>query len=217
MLADAGDMAVYEATSAQIPHLLHEIGRLREITYRPTGEGTGKSIDLDRFDAWYSHLFVWNKTAGEIVGAYRLGATDDIVRAHGTAGLYTSTLFKYRATLLDRLGPAVELGRSFIRAEYQRTFAPLLLLWKGIGRYVVNHPQCKMLFGPVSISNIYQTASKTTDGPFPFRQSRRCRPGPARPPAPPLPHRRLRRALRRRPSRPPAQRQRRGRRCRRRA
>jgi putative hemolysin len=160
MLSDAGDMAVYEAAPGQIPNLLREIGRLREITYRPTGEGTGKSIDLDRFDDWYSHLFVWNKSAREIVGAYRLGATDDIVRAHGTAGLYTSTLFKYRATLLDRLGPAVELGRSFIRAEYQRTFAPLLLLWKGIGRYVVNHPQCKMLFGPVSISNVYQTASK---------------------------------------------------------
>jgi putative hemolysin len=160
MLADGGEMAVYEAQAHQIPHLLREIGRQREITYRATGEGTGKAIDLDRFDQWYTQLFVWHKTAGEVVGAYRLGPTDEIVAAHGPARLYTSTLFKYGPGLLDRLGPAIELGRSFIRAEYQRTYAPLLLLWKGIGRFVVNRPQCKSLFGPVSISNDYQTASK---------------------------------------------------------
>jgi putative hemolysin len=139
---------------------LQEIGRLREITFRATNEGTGKARDLDRFDNWYTHLFVWHKTRGEIVGAYRLGITDEIVAERGTAGLYTSTLFKYRAGLVERMGPAIELGRSFIRLEYQRSYAALLLLWKGIGRIVVERPQCKALFGPVSISNDYQTSSK---------------------------------------------------------
>ena len=160
MLADNGDMAVYRARAGQIPHLLQEIGRLREITYRATHEGTGKPADLDRFDAWYTHLFIWHKTRNEIVGAYRLGLTDEIVAGHGTEGLYTSTLFKYRAGLLERMGPAIELGRSFIRLEYQRSYAALLLLWKGIGKIAVDRPQCKTLFGPVSISNDYQTASK---------------------------------------------------------
>ncbi|HET6249393.1 MAG TPA: GNAT family N-acyltransferase [Tepidisphaeraceae bacterium] len=160
LLADNGDMAVYRAAAGQIPHLLQEIGRLREITFRATNEGTGKARDLDRFDNWYTHLFVWHKTRGEIVGAYRLGITDEIVAERGTAGLYTSTLFKYRAGLVERMGPAIELGRSFIRLEYQRSYAALLLLWKGIGRIVVERPQCKALFGPVSISNDYQTSSK---------------------------------------------------------
>ncbi len=160
LLADGGELLVYEAKAPQIPRILRELGRLREITYRATGEGTGKPLDLDRFDDWYTHLFIWNKSQQHIVGAYRLGPTDEIVTRHGTAGLYTSTLFKYRAGLVERLGPAIEMGRSFIRAEYQRSYAPLLLLWKGIGRYVLNRPHCKTLFGPVSISNDYQSASK---------------------------------------------------------
>jgi putative hemolysin len=160
LLAENDGLAVYHARAAQAPNLLREIGRLREITYRATGEGTGREIDLDDFDNWYHHLFVWNKTAGEIVGAYRLGATDDIVAARGERGLYTATLFRYRPGLIERLGPALELGRSFVRAEYQRSYAPLLMLWKGIGRFVVENPQYKSLFGPVSISNDYQGISK---------------------------------------------------------
>jgi len=160
MLADGGDMAVYEASAGQIPKILCEIGRLREITYRATGEGTGKPLDIDVFDEWYTHLFIWHKSSQQIVGAYRLGATDEIISHRGTSGLYTSTLFKYRAGLIERLGPSIELGRSFIRAEFQRSYAPLLLLWKGIGRYVLNRPHCKSLFGPVSISNEYRTVSR---------------------------------------------------------
>jgi putative hemolysin len=160
MLAENGEMAVYRASAAQIPNLLREIGRQREIAFRATGEGTAKPLDIDRFDQWYTHLFIWHRIAGEIVGAYRLGITDEIVPRHGAAGLYTSTLFKYRAGLVERMGSAIELGRSFIRVEYQRSFTPLLLLWKGIGRLVVERPSCKKLFGPVSISNTYQTVSK---------------------------------------------------------
>ena len=101
-------------------------------------------------------------TAGDraLAGAYRLGLTDDIRRERGAGGLYTQTLFHYDERLLDRLSPAIELGRSFVRAEYQRDYAPLLLLWKGIGRFVVAHPRYRRLFGPVTISQDYSSASK---------------------------------------------------------
>ncbi|HEX4794905.1 MAG TPA: GNAT family N-acyltransferase [Humisphaera sp.] len=160
LLIENGDFQVYHAAAEKLPRLLREIGRLREITYRATGEGTGNAIDLDRFDRSYTHLFVWNKKANEIVGAYRLGMADQIVARSGIDGLYTSTLFSYRNELLARLGGAIELGRSFVRAEYQKSYAPLLLLWRGIGQYVAERPAYYMLFGPVSISNDYLSASK---------------------------------------------------------
>jgi putative hemolysin len=133
---------------------LREIGRLRELTFRAVGEGTGKSLDLDRFDGEYLHLFVWNASRNEVVGAYRLAGTD-VVR-----NLYTATLFKYDQRFLDETGPALELGRSFVRGEYQKGFAPLLALWKGIGVWVARNPRYKILFGPVSISNQYQAVSR---------------------------------------------------------
>ncbi len=152
--------SVYVAEAAQIPNLLQEIGRLREISFRSVGEGTGREIDLDRFDRSYMHLFVWNHKAEELVGAYRLGLTDELIRDHGTEGLYTSTLFGYKPKLFEAMGPALELGRSFIRPEYQKSFSGLLLLWKGIGRFVVEYPRYSTLFGPVSISADYQSASQ---------------------------------------------------------
>lgn len=160
LLVQQDALQVYIAHAPQVPRVLREIGRLRELTFRGVGEGTGKRLDIDEFDAYYLHLFVWNKTKREVVGSYRLGRTDEVVRRLGTRGLYTSTLFQYKQRLLDEMGPALEMGRSFIRPEYQRNFSPLLLLWKGIGNYVVAHPRYKTLFGPVSISNEYQGASR---------------------------------------------------------
>jgi putative hemolysin len=159
-LATQGEFQVGLVRAAQIPALLDDIGRLREITFRAAGEGTGRTRDLDAFDRDYRHLFVWHRGDGVVAGAYRLGLTDEILAARGPAGLYTQTLFRYDQRLLDRLSPAVELGRSFVRAEYQRDYAPLLLLWKGIGRFVVAHPQYRRLFGPVTISHDYSSASK---------------------------------------------------------
>lgn len=153
-LEQSGTLAVFLAAAGQIPQTLREIGRLREITFRAAGEGTGHSIDLDRFDAHYLHLFVWNTGKQEIVGAYRLQATE------ATPELYTQTLFRFDQRFLRAMGPAVELGRSFIRAEYQRGFAPLLLLWKGIGKFIAANPRYRILFGPVSISNQYQSVSR---------------------------------------------------------
>src|SRR6185503_16515013 len=159
-LLATGDLAVYCASSAQLPNVLREIGRLREVTFGAVGEGTGHAIDLDRFDEHYEHLFVWNRRAREIVGAYRVGRTDQILRTHGLDGLYTTTLFRYDERLLDRMGPALELGRSFVRAEYQRSYGALLLLWKGIGRLLASAPEYRVLYGPVSISSRYQDMSQ---------------------------------------------------------
>ena len=159
-LAENGDLAVYLAKASEIAHVLQEIGRLREITFRGVDEGTGKSRDLDRFDSYYWHLLLWNKTKQELVGAYRAGNTAEIIRDHGVNGLYTSTLFRYDARLFERLGPALELGRSFVRLEYQRQYAPLLLLWKGIARLIANHTDAAVLFGAVSISNDYNKVSR---------------------------------------------------------
>ncbi|MBS1826039.1 MAG: lysophospholipid acyltransferase family protein [Acidobacteria bacterium] len=148
------DLTAYLAPANRIPNALQEIGRLREITFRAAGEGTGKTTDIDAFDQQYLHLFLWNHAKQEIAGAYRLAATDVV------HPLYTSTLFRYGPEFLQTLGPALELGRSFVRMEYQKSFAPLLLLWKGIGRYVADNPRYKVLFGPVSISNRYQSLSR---------------------------------------------------------
>ena len=160
MLLTSGEYEVYCSEAVKIPHLLREIGRLREITFRDTNEGTGKSVDLDEFDMWYKHLFVWHRTNKEIVGAYRLGETDKILLERGKKGLYTSTLFTYRTALLQQISPALELGRSFVRKEYQKSFSSLLLLWRGIAHYTAKFPQYHRLFGPVSINNEYQSVSR---------------------------------------------------------
>jgi putative hemolysin len=159
-LCEMNGLSVYIAPGGQIPHTLREIGRLRELTFRAAGEGSGRSLDLDAFDDWYLHLFLWNEQSKEIAGAYRLCATPDVLPARGIRGLYTSTLFRYQPEFFRRIGPALELGRSFVRTEYQKQFAPLLLLWKGIGHYVASRPDCPTLFGAVSVSNDYNPVSR---------------------------------------------------------
>jgi putative hemolysin len=160
LLVSAGRLRVYCTPTARIPWTLQELGRLRELTFRAVGEGTGRSADIDVFDDYYEHLFIWNTETREIVGAYRLGRTDEILRRFGKRGLYTSTLFDYNDLFLKLLGPALELGRSFVRAEYQKSFASLMLLWKGIGEYIGRHPRYRRLIGPVSISNDYCPLSR---------------------------------------------------------
>jgi putative hemolysin len=159
-LAENADFSVYLGTAREIPNLLLEIGRMRELTFRRAGEGAGKSRDLDAFDEYYWHLLLWNKCKRELVGAYRAGNTREILQTRGISGLYTSTLFRYDEQLFRKLGPALELGRSFVRPEYQRQYAPLLLLWKGIARLIAIHPETPILFGAVSISNDYNKASR---------------------------------------------------------
>ncbi|MBL0712505.1 MAG: lysophospholipid acyltransferase family protein [Desulfosarcina sp.] len=155
-----GSFSVYVARAAQIPHLLKEIGRLREVTFRAVGEGTGRALDLDLFDEYYRHLFLWQRENHEIAGGYRLGLTDRIIDAFGPQGLYTSTLFRFKPPFLQALDDAIELGRSFISPAYQRHHACLFLLWRGIGNFILDHPRYKKLFGPVSISQNYQEISR---------------------------------------------------------
>lgn len=160
LLTESSEFAVYAARAAQIPHLLEELGRLREVTFRAAGEGTGKSADLDQFDHYYWHLLLWSKEKQELVGAYRAGNTDEIIRSHGIKGLYTNTVFRYDERLFLKIGSALELGRSFVRTEYQRQYGPLLQLWKGIARFVAGRPDTPILFGAVSISNEYSRLSR---------------------------------------------------------
>jgi putative hemolysin len=160
LLAQSGSLRVYRAKAAQIPELLVEIGRLRERTFRAAGEGTGRDLDLDLFDNYYDQLILWDADASQVVGGYRIGRIDEIRRAYGARGLYTQTLFEYQQPLLRLLGPALELGRSFVRQEWQRSYTPLLTLWRGIGAYVAQEPRYCRLLGPVSISASYSALSR---------------------------------------------------------
>jgi putative hemolysin len=160
LLAETRDFEVRLAEAARIPVTLNELGRLRELTFRAAGEGTGAERDLDRFDQHYLHLFLWSKVRRELVGAYRIGDVPAILRRFGVKGLYTNSLFRFSASFFHELGPAFELGRSFVRPEYQRQFSPLLLLWKGIGACVARRPEYATLIGAVSVSNQYSAASR---------------------------------------------------------
>ncbi|HEV2987451.1 MAG TPA: lysophospholipid acyltransferase family protein [Candidatus Angelobacter sp.] len=159
-LVENGEFMVFAAQSPELRHTLREIGRLREITFREAGEGTGKDLDLDEFDSSYTHLVLWNKNRQEIAGAYRLGCTRDLLEGGQISKLYTSTLFNYDPVFFEQLGPAVELGRSFIRAEYQKQYTPLMMLWKGIVQFAVLRAEVPILFGAVSISGRYDWASR---------------------------------------------------------
>lgn len=152
--------SVYCAPSKLIPNVLNQIGRLREITFRQVGEGTNHSVDLDEYDLYYNHLFIWDNDANCIVGAYRLGLGDDIVKQFGIHGFYIKSLFKIHPKMIQTLSESLELGRSFVIQEYQRKPLPLFLLWKGILYFLLKNPKYRYLIGPVSISNNYSKASK---------------------------------------------------------
>jgi len=159
-LLQSGDYQVLFAPAQELPCTLREIGRLREETFRAAGEGTGRALDLDAYDDYYWHLVIWNRADTEVVGAYRVCRMDEVVAQRGIEGLYSHTLFQLDARLLESLGPALELGRSFVRKEYQRAYAPLMLLWKGLGQILVREPRYKVFVGPVSISRQYPAVAR---------------------------------------------------------
>ncbi len=166
LLIDKGDMAVYCTHSENLPNILNEIGRLREITFRKVAEGTGNENDLDQYDAHYLHMFIWHHQRQEIAGAYRLGLTDKLIKQQGINGLYSRSLFQYDETFLSSLGNCIEMGRSFIHPDYQRSLTTLLLLWKGIASYASRNPEYTTLFGPVSISSDYSELSRSLMASF---------------------------------------------------
>ncbi len=151
----------YAAEAAQIPHMLHEIGVQRELTFRAAGEGTGTPCDLDRYDHHYVHLFIWDSHDRRLVGAYRMGRTDCILKQHGVKGLYNAAFFHLSGAVLSTLSSGLELGRAFITPPYQRHAAALDTLWMGIGRYINTHPDYRYLYGTVSISAEYSKLSRS--------------------------------------------------------
>ncbi|MGB4776173.1 MAG: GNAT family N-acyltransferase [Daejeonella sp.] len=152
---------VYICPSPKIPNIIKEIGRLREITFREIGEGTNKKTDLDEYDIYYNHLFIWDNEVDKVVGAYRIGRGDEIFYSMGKRGFYLNELFKIKDQFYPVLRKSLELGRSWVRKEYQQKPLPLFLLWKGILKYLINNPKYQYLIGPVSISNSFSKFSKS--------------------------------------------------------
>jgi len=160
-LIESKNYEVFFANAKEIPNLLHEIGRLREITFRAVGEGTNKAIDLDTYDTYYSHLFLWDREAKCLVGAYRLGLGKEIFKKYGVNGFYVQTLFRIEPELHQMMENTIEMGRAFIIKEYQKKPIPLFLLWKGIVHVTLRYPEYKYLMGGVSISNQFSDFSKS--------------------------------------------------------
>lgn len=139
--------------------VLREIARLREITFRAVGEGSGKRRDMDRFDRYYRHLVLWAPEDLEIAGAYRLADAAAVVSSQGWAGLYSHSLFRFGENGFPYLEQGLELGRSFVQQRYWGKRS-LEYLWYGIGAYLKTNPQYRYLFGPVSISNAMPQMAK---------------------------------------------------------
>lgn len=159
-LNSQAEFDLYLAGSDRIPSMLREIGRLREVTFRAVGEGTNKRIDLDEFDLYYDHLFLWDRDKRRLVGAYRIGDGARIMPRYGRRGLYLSTLFRMDRAMDRVLRRSFELGRSFIAQEYQRHRLPLFMLWRGLLIHITSNPSHQFLIGPVSISSTYSHFSR---------------------------------------------------------
>lgn len=160
ILTENNEFAVYEVHAGDCPFVLHEIGRLREKTFRQVGEGTGQAVDVDRFDNTFIHLVLWHKENREIAGAYRFARTDEQIARYGLNGVYSHSFFRFDPEFFSKVSPALELGRSFIRPRYQKNFYSLMMLWKGIAAYIARHPRYRYLFGCVSVSNDYKKVSR---------------------------------------------------------
>lgn len=152
---------VFLARAELMPYVLQEIGRLREVTFREVGEGTNKSTDLDKFDSYYHHMFLWDSDENKLAGAYRMGLGAEIFPRYGINGFYLQDLFRFEPELYQMMSESIEMGRAFIIKEYQQRPMPLFLLWKGIVHTTLRYPDHKYLIGGVSISNKFSEFSKS--------------------------------------------------------
>ena len=141
------------------PELLESLGRARAITFAAAGQGTGAEIDLSPEDSHYHHLVIREGETGELVGAYRLGLTEEIIAEHGVAGLYLDHVFEIDPEFYEKIGPAMELSRSFVMPHFQKDSRALALLWQGLGKTATEFG-CRNLFGSVTISDAFQPASR---------------------------------------------------------
>ncbi len=160
-LLQSKNYAVFLAPANEMPFTLKEIGRQREITFRAIGEGTNNSTDIDQFDAYYHHMFLWDNEAKVIAGAYRMGLGTEIFKKYGIDGFYLQDLFRFEPELFGMMQQSIEMGRAYIIKEYQQKPMPLFLLWKGIVHTTLRHPEHKYLIGGVSISNQFSNFSKS--------------------------------------------------------
>ncbi|ANH59378.1 GNAT family N-acyltransferase [Dokdonia donghaensis] len=160
-LLQSKNYEVYLAPAQEIPNILREIGRLREITFRAIGEGTNEAIDLDKFDRYYYHMFLWDNKENTLAGAYRMGLGSKIYKEYGIDGFYLQDLFRFEPELHKMMSESIEMGRAFITKEYQQKPMPLFLLWKGIVHTTLRFPEHKYLIGGVSISNQFSNFSKS--------------------------------------------------------
>jgi len=160
LLFEQNNYRVFFAPPQRIPHILREIGRLREVTFREIGEGSLKEIDTDHYDTYYHQLFIWNAAEEALVGAYRMGMGAEIAPMIGIKGFYTDSLFRMDRQMLPVMAKTIELGRSFVTKEYQRKPVSLMLLWKGILHVLLKHTEYRNLMGPVTISGELDDTSK---------------------------------------------------------
>ncbi|MBO6879477.1 MULTISPECIES: lysophospholipid acyltransferase family protein [Winogradskyella] len=152
---------VFLAEAKEMPNILRELGRLREITFREVGEGTNEATDLDTFDTYYHHMFLWDNEKNVVAGAYRMGLGSHIFERFGIDGFYLQDLFRFEPELYKMMSQSIEMGRAFIIKEYQQKPMPLFLLWKGIVHTTLRYPEHKYLIGGVSISNQFSNFSKS--------------------------------------------------------
>ena len=161
MLFSNGDYEVYFTKFDEIPAMMREIGRQRELTFRAVGEGTNLPFDLDEYDKHYHHLILWDNAAQKIAGAYRMALGSEVMKNYGIKGFYTNSLFDFDQELQPFFKKVIEMGRAYISLEYQQKPLPLFLLWRGIVHVCLRNPEHKFLMGGVSISNRFSDFSKS--------------------------------------------------------
>lgn len=165
-----GTNQIYIITNHNSPNVMREIGRLRELTFRLAGGGTGKAIDIDEFDLSshpYQQLLVWNQEDQEIVGAYRYIACKDAEFINGKVNLATTELFDFSPKFYEEFLPyTIELGRSFIQPMYQpseqfrKGLFSLDNLWDGLGAIVVDNPFMKYYYGKVTMYTDFNVTAR---------------------------------------------------------
>ncbi len=168
---NAIDNDIYIIDGNNAPNVMQEIGRLRELTFRHAGGGTGKAIDIDEFDVGevpFKQLIVWNKDANEIVSAYRFILGKDVpLDENGYPHTPTSKLFKFSNKFIqNEWQTTIELGRSFVQPKYQATndarlgLFSLDNLWDGLGTLIVDNPDMHYFFGKMTMYNSYNRIAR---------------------------------------------------------
>jgi len=165
-----GDNEIYIVNQHNAPHVIQEIGRLREVTFRASGGGTGLAVDLDEHDTdaiCYDQLIVWSPEDQEIIGGYRFIRCKDAIDDKGNIHLSTTHYFEFSDDFVTNYLPqTVELGRSWVQPNYQPTVNPkkglfaLDNIWDGLGAIVVNNPDIRYFFGKVTMYPTYNTQAR---------------------------------------------------------